>query len=572
MALGIIGHKRGMTRVFTDNGESIPVTVIELAPNRVTRVLTPEADGYRAVQVTWGSKRANRLTKPEAGIFAKAEVEPGEGLHEFRLDEGEADDLQPIEQLGVVPIFESIRREAMPGILLGVLSGSIVIIPSESKTLLEAAAESCLIDKEDMSLKPMKHDDSFLEVNLSSSQRSRAVRLITELFSSGGITVLVGTKALLGEGWDAPSINSLVMASFIGSYMLSNQMRGRAIRTQPGKPEKTANIWHLACVEPDSELPGDDFQTMQRRFQAFLGVSFSEPIIKNGLSRLNVGDPPFSEEELERNNETMMMMAVQRDAMRESWEMALGRGEEGIQLVQDIKTTKRSLPRGFVFRNTIEAIVYEGLIATAYFLANYFDALGRMGGADSLEVLYWIIMLGLIIAGLILLPKLLKALWLLIKYGPVKSSMLKIGESVLASLYEIGAIQTSPTESHLVVEDAGEGAVYCHLEDAPSREKSVFLDALAEVLNPIVNPRYLIIRTSFLKERLKRKDYHGVPDILGTNRGYAETFLNVWKKKVGPAKLVYTRNQDGRIELLHARNKSLSAAFRPKAERVSRWK
>jgi superfamily II DNA or RNA helicase len=484
----------------------------------------------------------------------------------------EAGDLQPIEQLGVVPIFESIRRESMPGIRLGVLSGSIVIIPSKSKALLEAAAKNCSIDRENISLQPLKHDSSFLEVDLSSSQRSRAVRLITELFSSGGINVLVGTKALLGEGWDAPSINSLVMASFIGSYMLSNQMRGRAIRTQPGKPEKTANIWHLVCVEPDSEVPGDDYETMEHRFQAFLGVSFSEPVIKNGLSRLNIGEPPFSESELERNNETMRMMAVQRNAMRESWEMALGRGQEGVQLVQDIKASKRSLPRGFIFRNTIEAIVYEGFIATAYFLANYFDALGRMGGVDSLEILYWMIMFGLIITGLILLPKLLKALWLLVKYGPVKSSMLKIGETVLASLYEIGAIQTSPIESRLVVEDAGEGAVYCHLEDAPSREKSVFLEALAEVLNPILNPRYLIIRTSFLKERLKRKDYHAVPDILGTNRECAEAFLNIWKKKVGRAKLVYTRNRNGRIELLHARNKSLSATFRPKAERVSRWK
>ncbi len=90
-----------MTRVFTDNGESIPVTVIEANPNRVTRVLTPDTDGYHAVQVTWGSKRANRLTKPELGVFAKAEVEAGEGLHEFRLEEGEAGDLQPGSEIKI---------------------------------------------------------------------------------------------------------------------------------------------------------------------------------------------------------------------------------------------------------------------------------------------------------------------------------------------------------------------------------------------------------------------------------------------------------------------------------------
>ena len=118
MALGIIGHKRGMTRVFTDNGDSIPVTVIELAPNRVTKVLTPEADGYRAVQVTWGSKRANRLNKPEAGVFAKAEVEPGEGLHEFRLDEGEADDLQPGSEIKI-DLFSEGQKVDVSGTTIG---------------------------------------------------------------------------------------------------------------------------------------------------------------------------------------------------------------------------------------------------------------------------------------------------------------------------------------------------------------------------------------------------------------------------------------------------------------------
>lgn len=118
MALGIIGHKRGMTRVFTDHGDSVPVTVIELSPNRVTRVLTPEADGYRAVQVTWGSKRANRLSKPEAGVFAKAEVEPGEGLHEFRLEEGEGDGLQPGSEIKA-ELFSEGQKVDVSGTTIG---------------------------------------------------------------------------------------------------------------------------------------------------------------------------------------------------------------------------------------------------------------------------------------------------------------------------------------------------------------------------------------------------------------------------------------------------------------------
>ena len=89
MTIGLVGRKSGMTRVFTDDGVSIPVTVIEVEPNRVTRVKADDADGYRAIQVTAGARKASRISKAEAGHFAKAGVEAGRGLWEFRLEEGD---------------------------------------------------------------------------------------------------------------------------------------------------------------------------------------------------------------------------------------------------------------------------------------------------------------------------------------------------------------------------------------------------------------------------------------------------------------------------------------------------
>ncbi len=87
--IGLVGRKVGMTRVFTEEGVSIPVTVVEVEANRVSQVKTLETDGYAAIQVTAGTKKANRVTKPEAGHFAKAGVEAGRGLWEFRLENGE---------------------------------------------------------------------------------------------------------------------------------------------------------------------------------------------------------------------------------------------------------------------------------------------------------------------------------------------------------------------------------------------------------------------------------------------------------------------------------------------------
>ena len=89
MTIGLVGKKAGMTRVFAEDGASVPVTVIEVAPNRVTRVKTVENDGYAAVQVTAGSRKAKHLTKAQAGQFAKAGVEAGRSLMEFRLAEGD---------------------------------------------------------------------------------------------------------------------------------------------------------------------------------------------------------------------------------------------------------------------------------------------------------------------------------------------------------------------------------------------------------------------------------------------------------------------------------------------------
>ncbi len=101
MTIGLIGRKAGMTRVFTDAGESIPVTVIEALPNRVTQVKAVEGDGYRAVQVAFGDRKPSRLSRPLAGHYAKAKVAPGETLVEFRLADGEGADLAPGAELTV---------------------------------------------------------------------------------------------------------------------------------------------------------------------------------------------------------------------------------------------------------------------------------------------------------------------------------------------------------------------------------------------------------------------------------------------------------------------------------------
>ncbi len=118
MSLGLVGRKVGMTRIFTDDGVSIPVTVLDVSNNRVTQIKTVANDGYSAVQLTWGQRRASRVTKPQAGHFAKAGVEAGSCVREFRVDTAALDALQP-GAVVAVSMFEAGQKVDVQGTSIG---------------------------------------------------------------------------------------------------------------------------------------------------------------------------------------------------------------------------------------------------------------------------------------------------------------------------------------------------------------------------------------------------------------------------------------------------------------------
>ena len=118
MPIGLVGRKAGMTRVFTEAGESIPVTVVVVESNRVTCVKTQETDGYRAVQLTMGTRKPGRVSKPQSGHLAKCGVEAGEGLWEFRLDDSEGEEFAPGHTLSVTA-FEAGQKVDATGTSIG---------------------------------------------------------------------------------------------------------------------------------------------------------------------------------------------------------------------------------------------------------------------------------------------------------------------------------------------------------------------------------------------------------------------------------------------------------------------
>lgn len=114
MSIGLIGRKCGMTRIFTEDGASVPVSVVEVTPNLITQVKTKEKDGYRAIQVTTGERKASRVNKPLAGHFAKANVAAGRGLWEFRVPEDDTSEFNPGDEI-TVSKFEAGQKVSVTG-------------------------------------------------------------------------------------------------------------------------------------------------------------------------------------------------------------------------------------------------------------------------------------------------------------------------------------------------------------------------------------------------------------------------------------------------------------------------
>ncbi len=153
-------------------------------------------------------------------------------------------DVTDCSSLGVIPIWQTLK-DTFSNISFGVLTGSVILIPQNIISDLNNLLKEKDLEN-GVSITEFERDGRYLKIVPKESCKSHIVSLITQLFNNGKITVLIGTQALLGEGWDAPSINSLILSSTVSSFMLSNQMRGRAIRIDKNNRNKVANIWHLA--------------------------------------------------------------------------------------------------------------------------------------------------------------------------------------------------------------------------------------------------------------------------------------------------------------------------------------
>lgn len=483
-------------------------------------------------------------------------------------------------KLGVVPIFEHLRRAGVVTDGLAVLTGSLVIIPRNAFAAFKALIADLGADPSRVKALDMPACPGHLKIDLAGPTGARAVQLVTALFARGEIRILVGTQSLLGEGWDAPTLNSLILASNTASFMLSNQMRGRAIRVDPDDTGKVANIWHLATVEPPAtdlasaavdylawgDLRDDDAAALSdtallgRRFRAFEGISNGQStLIESGIGRL-----AFSPGEDHRlANDRTFSVASDRQGIARRWAASLGAGGPRAR-VRETAAPNYS-PQSLAWSDTLQASVWSALSAAAFAIS---DELSVIDSTASIG------QIGMILAGasaLASLPKLARAARLVWRNGSIEGSLEQVGQVVLRTLQQAGLASDAELESgRFEVRSSLDGRKDVVLRNVSRSTERQVMQAIGEVLGPIQNPRYILVRRSRLGWRV-RTDYHAVPAALGARKEWAERFADLWRKRVGFSELVFTRTANGRRVLLRARAKSLAAGLQRSVDRRSAW-
>ncbi|MFV0351486.1 MAG: DEAD/DEAH box helicase family protein [Oscillospiraceae bacterium] len=370
-----------------------------------------------------------------------------------------------LSELSAVPVFETIRRSVLAQTPIAILTGTVVVLPEAA---VPVARQIC-IDANLSFFDSEMQGVGYSEVSIG-SKSSDGVLVLTSLFQQGFLHIIVGTKALLGEGWDSPCINSLVIASFVGSFVSTNQMRGRAIRRDPSVPQKASNIWHLATIMPSLDIYGNaesetlysaDYFNMVRRFDCFMAPAYHRPFIESGIQRIDSIKPPYTNEGIQAINTSTLTIAKERSQLFAKWEDGLGNSSLPEVLDADYVPFSAAPPR-FLFFN----LMHMGVITTVFAVAlNILYALFFCSNNTS----YVIGAMAVLAVSFFAFRSYTAILRVLSPKRFVKTA----AGCLLQALQELGEI-TSPNATLFVCGDTFDVGIECALSGANIREKSCF--------------------------------------------------------------------------------------------------
>jgi len=378
------------------------------------------------------------------------------------------------------------------------------------------------------------------------------VELATGVLESGVSEVLIGTRALLGEGWDCPAVNCLVDLTVAATGVSVQQMRGRSLRLDPGDPQKLASNWDVVCVAPDLVRGSADYARFVRK-HLHLYAPADDGEIEAGPSHVHPELSPFAPPPVGRLaelNRTMLARAAARDEARERWRIGEPyRGADLRTLVARRRPGAAGEPAAADEPTKPAPISQRAPLALA-------------GGATALA-LAATLMIGAIAlpAGLALAAGGLG--WAAVRLRsargrlPLVLPLDRAARSVIDAYRELGELSDAGAAS-LAIEPRESGYLRCVLTEATPEESARFATALDELVAVADAPRYLVTRplpdpgtgTATLLWRVLRRQppfpvrHHPVPADLGARKDRAEAFARAWSRHLGPSRLVFTQRSD----------------------------
>lgn len=456
--------------------------------------------------------------------------------------------------ISTVSIFDILSKNIDKSI--AILSGSLIVVDEKVVPYIK---EEARIRKINVSFKNLKANQKYVEVTFSSKNKEK-VSLITSLFEKGLIQILIGTKALLGEGWDSPCINSLILASFVGSFMLSNQMRGRAIRVDNKHKDKCSSIYHLATVEPiykfeeeninrlyieifdpENNLISEDFDNISSRFDCFLAPSYSLDEIRDGIERIDIIKGPFNEEGIAHINEESLKISASRSFIKQKWEKCLPDVDK-MKIVEECEIRDFIHPYTDVVINIFSLIMMILTLVSFTLLYVHFRWFSY-----ALGIIVYIITLSASVYGF---TKMFSAI---LKFISPENTVRNLSRILLRSLKKSGIIKTKEAKVQTRSYNH-QKRITCTIINGTIYEKNVFTKALGELLSEIDNPRYLLVKK--YGKILNFYSSFSCPSVLASNRGNAKILKKELSKTRGRYELIYTRIPGGNNYIFKARKYS----------------
>jgi len=461
-------------------------------------ILTAEmaalGDSIRAVVVTDFEKTSATISEVEHLLSSEA----GGAIAAFRVLVGDTklDELDPI-----------------------LVTGSSVLVDDDLSEKFEAAAKEWLADAGYEATLTFDAEVGFHVVSGSGRDWCPRVyvEMITDLFQRGLTKCLVGTRGLLGEGWDANKINVLIDLTTVTTSMTVRQLRGRSFRLDPQVPEKLANNWDVVCLAPEFSKGLDDYARFIKKHQNIFGVT-DDAVIEKGVGHVHPALTDLRPELLEGSvrdlNRDMLSRVTLRGETRDLWQIGTPyEGSPNHTLEMRIKESPREAGGFPPFAGTKEPWSSESLVQA-------------------------------------------------------------IGEAIARTMVELDILKTPP---EVVAKSRAGGYVRALLEDASDDDSRLFVSALHEALGPLNRPRYMIprklkfVRTNWLSRMLpkvlgqyfekshdKTVMVHAVPGILAKNKETVEVYQRYWNQYVSPGFPVFALRGEGEDLMREALKKGMS--------------